>query len=139
MTSWRRAEASRRSLPSRGLATLTPGGLLLGRRSALLRASARPELLAPAARGAWRVRDPRGALLRHTLALQGLVLLLALHARSLIGHLGTPLGRCVWMFRCSGKPKRWLMAEHKGIREVCDRGRRNPRTNRSSRRWANPP
>src|SRR5215218_4517138 len=93
MTSWRRAEASRRSLPSRGLATLSPGGLLLGRRSALLGASARPGLLAPAAGGAWRVRDPRGALLRHPLALQGLVLLLVLHARSLVGHIGAPLGR----------------------------------------------
>src|SRR6185436_2649219 len=128
------------SRPSRGLAALSPSVLLLGRRSALLRTSARPGLLTAAAGGAWRIRDPRGAFLRHALALEGLVLLLVLHAWSLVGHLGAPLSAgFVSFFACHGRHETWLRAEDKGMAEIWPRRPRSRRRARSSPRWANPP
>src|SRR5205823_7698461 len=69
-----------------GLAALAARGLLLRRRAALGGTAARARLLAAAARGARRVGDPRRALLRHALVLQGLVLLLVLDAWPFVGH-----------------------------------------------------
>src|SRR5215211_7559158 len=83
-----RVEFSLRALAGRRLAALAARGLLLGARSALLRAAARTAPLAATARGARRVRDPRGALLGHPLVLERLVLLLVLDAWSLVGHAG---------------------------------------------------
>src|SRR5207248_4059648 len=78
-------------LPSRGLAPLAAGGLLLRRGPALLRAAAAarrraPGLLASAAGGPRRVRDLGRALLRHALLAKTFVLLLVLDAGSLARH-----------------------------------------------------
>src|SRR5437763_10754947 len=76
-------------LARRRLAALAAGGLLLGGRPALRRAAARVRrmrFLPAAARGARRVRDSRGPLLRHTLVLQRLVLLLVLDVGSFVRH-----------------------------------------------------
>src|SRR5437763_12102272 len=67
-------------LPGRRLPALAAGGLLLRGGAALLRAPAGPGGPAPAARRARRVGDPGRPLLRHPLVLEGLVLLLILHA-----------------------------------------------------------
>ena len=66
------------------------------------RSCRRSPTLAAAARRAGRVGDLRRALLRHALVLQGLVLLLVLDVRALVGHL-------VLLFRLA-KRKRWRAA-----------------------------
>src|SRR6266540_3475965 len=83
----------RLALACGGAAALAACGLLLRSRSALARGGtgrARVRLPAAPARGTGRVRDPRGALLRHPLLLELLVLLLVLDAGSLAGHRGAP-------------------------------------------------
>jgi hypothetical protein len=61
------------------LAALAPRFLLLRSGAALAAVATISALFASALRGAGRVGDPRCALLRHALVLQGLVLLLVLH------------------------------------------------------------
>src|SRR5689334_15254976 len=89
----RRKPTALASLARRCLAALAACCLLLGGRSALRgRRSARRAVrcLAAPARGSGRVRDPRGALLRHPLVLERLVLLLVLHVRALVRHSAPP-------------------------------------------------
>src|SRR5205814_10445829 len=77
------------ALPRGGAAALAARGLLLRGRAALAggRAGrARARLLAAAARRARGVRDARGALLRHPLLLQLLVLLLVFDRCSFTWH-----------------------------------------------------
>src|SRR4051794_29942793 len=85
---FRRRNASR--LARGCLAAFAAGRFLLCSRTALrrvaLRRARRTGLLAAATRRTGRVGDLRGALLRHTLVLQCLVLLLVLHVRALVGH-----------------------------------------------------
>src|SRR5581483_4125320 len=72
-----------------GLPALAAGGLLLRGCPTLRRAAARARRvrrLAAAARRAGRVGDARGALLRHALVLQRLVLLLVLDVGALVRH-----------------------------------------------------
>src|SRR5688500_5993305 len=67
-----------------GLAALATGALLLRGGAALRCVPSGAGLLAAARRRARRVRDLGRPLLRHALVLEGLVLLLVLHARPLL-------------------------------------------------------
>src|SRR5262249_28782113 len=84
----RKARSFRSALLRGRLAALATGGDLLSVRPALGRAAPRRGvgLLAAAARGPGRVRDPRRPPLRHPLVLERLVLLLVLHVCTLAGH-----------------------------------------------------
>ena len=113
---------SRRAFPCGRPTTLAAGGLLLGGRAALARVSppnARSGLLASAAGGSRRVRDLRRSLLRHPLFLQGLVLLLVLHAGPLVRHGYLLLARILTFGISFPEPAACIRALHR-----CPIGRR---------------
>jgi len=74
-------------LPPFRLSAFPAGRFLLSGRPALLWAGAGSGPFATSLGSAWGIGDPCGTFLRHALVPESLVLLLVLHARSLVWHL----------------------------------------------------